>query len=141
MTAKTVETNNAQEAQVIAKPDFGEGRYSPLMEECWKDAQTIFGLESAKAEKLARNIANEFGAWMATKALSLNDVKIGKTGKDGKITLGEAAMKVKGATLTHALLALKALKFANESMANGFVRNETQWMPNASLQDYFLRKL
>lgn len=93
------------------KPNFGNGRYSALMEQTWKDGQVVFKLPSDKAEKLARQVGSDFGAAIAGAVV---DAKIGKSiTKDGKTTLAEAA-KVKGVTMTNALFALRSLGFAAE---------------------------
>ena len=115
-----------------AKPDFGNGRYSPLMEEVYHDSMTVFGLESAKAEKLAHNIANELGAIMSSRPV---EVRLGKVNKDGKLTISEAC-KLKGFTMTNPIYALKALHYAGESGINGFSFANTKWSPSKGLNDY-----
>lgn len=119
------------------KPDFGNGKHSPLMAECYHDAQTVFGLESPKAEKLARQIASDYGAAMSGASVKMKSVKIGKANEDGKVTVSEAASRVKGVTLTHALLALTALKYAGDAGNHGFSFGQTKWEPVKPLKDYF----
>jgi hypothetical protein len=116
-----------------SKPDFGEGRYSPLMEECYNDAIVVFRLSSEKAEKLAKAIARDVGSIMASRPV---EVKTTKPSKEGKITLSEAA-KVKGITMTNTLYALRALHFAAEAGRNGFAWAKTQWTPVQGLREYF----
>ena len=125
--------SNTTQSQAPARPNFGEGRYSPLMEECYDDAMLIFKLDSLKAEKLAHAIAREIGDIMAHRPV---EVKLGKVNKDGKLTIAEAC-KVKGVTMTYPIFALKALFYANEAGKNGFMRNFTDWKPVKSLVDYF----
>ncbi len=120
-----------QTAEVYS-PEFGTGRYSALMEECFRDAQTVFGLSLKPAEKLARQIASDVGAIMASASVS---IKLGKINKDGKLTIAEAS-KLKGVTMTNALGALKALHFAAEAGTNGFSFTGTKWKPVAWLQKY-----
>lgn len=113
--------------------DFGNGRYSPLMIESYKDSQAIFGLTEKAAEKLARQIGSDFGAAMRG---TIATAKIGKAlSKDGKITLAEAA-KAKGVTATNALMALRAMDYANGAIKFGFNRNETKWQSVKELADY-----
>lgn len=112
---------------------FGEGRYSPLMAESFKDAKAIFGLSDKAAEKLARQIGSDFGAAMRG---TIASTKLGKAiTKDGKVTLSEAA-KQKGVTLTNALSALRALDYANGAVKMGFNRNQTKWSVNKELGEY-----
>lgn len=124
---------NTQNVTQTERPDFGNGRYSALMNEVYDDAQVIFKLDSAKSEKLAQAIARELGAIMAAQPA---EIRLGKVNKDGKLTISEAA-KVKNVTLTNSIYALKALHFAAEAGKNGFVWAETQWKVNAGLIRYF----
>lgn len=129
----TLETTANQTTQIQREaPDFGSGRYSALMLECYNDAKTVFKLDDTKAEKLARQIASDFGAVMASAPV---ETRLGKQNKDGKITLSEAA-KVKGVTITNALFAMKALRFAGDAGVNGFSFGQTAWKPVKSLAEY-----
>lgn len=134
MTAIQNVTQSTQTVNKADKPDFGRGRYSALMEETFNDARTIFKLTSAQAEKLARQIATELGAIMASASV---DVRLGKLPAkgDAKITISEAS-KIKGVTLTNTLMALKALHFAGEAGKNGFSFALTEWKPVQGLQEF-----
>lgn len=114
--------------------DFGCGRYTPLMDECFTDAQAIFKLSPEKADKLSRRIASDFGAAMAATPVTVKQIKAAN--KDGKITLAEAA-KVKGITLTNPLFALMAMQYANECGKHGFNRGNTSWKVSKPLVEYF----
>lgn len=114
------------------KPEFGNGRYSAFIKESWTAAQTIFGLSSEEAEKLAKQMASDFGAHMAKAPIT---VKLGAVNKDGKMTLSEAS-KVKGVIMTDALMAMKALAFASDAEKNGFSYGETAWQPKPELAEY-----
>ena len=134
-------TTEAIPAQTTAnqnevKPDFGRGAYSSLMSECYRDAMRVFRLESAQAEKFARQLATELGIIRSTAKV---EAWTGKANKDGKVTLYEAS-KVKGVTMTNTLMAMKALSFANEAGKNGFSCGKTQWaiMPESELENYLL---
>lgn len=118
----------------VHKPDFGNGRYSPLKEEVWHDSQVVFNISSEAAEKLANQIASDLGAVMANSPVK---VKLGKINDDGKMTISEAC-KVKGITMTNPLTALKALHFAGEAGKNGFSFGNTKWAPMQGLQTYLL---
>lgn len=114
--------------------EFGNGRYSALMEECFKDSQTVFKLTPKQADKLARMIASDYGSAMANSPVDVKRIKAAN--KDGKITLAEAS-KVKGVTLTNALYALTALQYCGEAGKHGFSFALTGWKPVKALQDYF----
>ena len=110
--------------------DFGNGRYSPLMVEAFKDAKTIFAFNDKSAEKLARQIGSDFGAAMQN---TIAASKIGKAlSKDGKVTLSEAA-KAK-VTVTNALLIMRAMAYCNEAGKYGFMFAKTNWKPSEDLQ-------
>lgn len=133
MSTQTIASNvSAQTVESSDKPDFGNGRYSALMQECFDDARRIFKLANDKAEKLARQIASDFGAIMASAPV---EVRLGKLNKDSKLTLSEAS-KVKNVTLTNTIYALKALHFANEAGKNGFISGRTTWVTSESLTRY-----
>lgn len=117
---------------VVDDIDFGNGRYSALMAECYKDAKAIFKLDNKQAESLARKIASDVGAAMAHASI---EVKVGKTNKDGKLTLSEAS-KIKNLAQTYPILALRAMRYANEAMQHGFNRASTQWQASSNLQEY-----
>lgn len=127
---------NATQQTVTGVVDFGNGRYSPLMAECFKDLQRIFKLDVVPAEKLARQIGTELGAIMANAPV---DVKLGKTNKDNKMTISEAA-KVKNLTQTWAILALRAINFANEANKNGVSVKDTDWQMSEGLKKYIAGK-
>ncbi len=131
-TVNTATTEQTQQ-QSSGKPEFGTGRYSALMQECYDDSQVIFGLPADKAEKLSRRIASEVGAIMQSGVVG---IKTGKVSKDGKITISEAS-KVKGVTMTNTLLSLKALHYAAEAGANGFMWSTTKWNPCNPLKEFF----
>lgn len=117
----------------LTKPDFGQGRYSKLMEETFQDSQIIFGLSPAVADILAREIASEFGKLMAGQKV---DIKFGKVNKDNKVTISEAC-KLKGFTLTPQMHTLVALNYAGQAGKNGFSFGKTQWVPIEAISDYF----
>ena len=132
-TMDTQTSNATQSTTQQVKPDFGAGRYSALMESSYNDAMAIFGLESAQAEKLARQIGSDFGAAMRS---AIADCKVGKSiSKDGKVTLSDAA-KVKGVTATNALVAMRALDFASQSGKFGFSWRATKWETAGTLKEY-----
>lgn len=126
-TAKVVSTETH-------KPEFGNGRYSSLMKEIWRDAQTIFRITSEAAEKLARQVASDIGAAMANAPVN---VKLGRINDNGQLTISEAC-KMKGVVMTNAIFCLKALQYAGEAGNHGFSFGNTQWKPTEQLQQYLL---
>lgn len=88
---------------------FGSGRYSPLMESIYKDAQKVFKLTPKQAEKIARQVGSDFGAAMASCQATASISR--KLGKDGGVTLKDAA-KVKLNAITNALFVMRALDYA-----------------------------
>lgn len=106
-------------------PSFGAGRYSPLMKSVYEQSQVIFKLTPEKAEKLARQVAADFGAGMKNVQA---EAKISKTcNKDGQVTLGDAA-KVKFIQCTNALFAMQSLAWTTEAGKHGFQWSGTQWV-------------
>lgn len=132
-TTTQANTTVVSEQQSTVKPNFGNGRYSGLMEEVWHDAQTVFGLSSEQAAKLAQGIARDVGAAMAGASYS---VKLSKIDKDGRLTISEAA-KLKNVTITNNIMALKALQYAGEAGRNGFSFANTRWQVVKGLAEYF----
>jgi len=117
----TIEQVNTQPAKV---GNFGNGRYSALMEECFYDAQRLFKLDERQADKLAHAIGRDFGAAMKDAKV---DAKVGKsTSKDGKVTLAEAA-KAKGLTITNPLRALQIMQYMNDAGKYSISSGDTQW--------------
>lgn len=112
---------------------FGNGRYSALMDECYKDAKRLLGLDEIPADKLARQIGSDFGAMMRDAKV---DAKVSKSvSKDGKVTLSEAA-KVKGVTTTNALTALRVMQFQNEAAKYHISPGNTTWAIVGEFMEY-----
>lgn len=134
----TIETSTVEKSNPIVKlpelGEFGNGRYSALMEESFRDAQSVFKLTEKQADKLARMIASDYGSAISNSPVDVKRIKAAN--KDGKITLAEAA-KVKGVTLTNALFALMALQYAGEAGKHGFSFGNTGWKVSKPLADYF----
>lgn len=133
-TANDQQQQTDAPAHKLARPDFGEGRYSPLMNECFDDLQTVFGLNVTDAEKVSRKIASDFGAHMSAKGVGLDHIKVGKANKDNKVTLREAGQSVKGVTLTWGLFILKGLLFAADAGNHGFLHADTKWKATPNMQ-------
>lgn len=142
----TVDAAKTETVKTNLTPDFGNGRYSGMMGELFRDLCAILP-ESRKgtsvkpevsvAERIARQFGSDFGAAMATVVAS------GKVGKsingDGKITLSEAT-KAK-TTVTDAILIARAVAFANEAGKFGFHRGATEWKLNDQMREVFERFL
>lgn len=104
----TVTTTPSPDAP--GKPDFGNGRYSGLMSEAYRDAIRLTDLSSAKAEDFARQLGSDWGRVK----LSVS-VKYGNSTKDGAVSLKEVA-KAK-TTETKAITLARLLDRANELKA------------------------
>src|SRR6267142_1566138 len=101
---------------VKVEVNFGAGRYSPLMQSVYNQSQVIFKIDQKQAEKLARQVAADFGAAMKN---IVAEAKIGKSiNKDGQVTLSEAS-KVKGITCTNALFAMQTLSWCSDAGKHG----------------------
>lgn len=124
-------TENAP-APVENKPtivvgEFGAGRYSSLMLECFHDAQLIFQLEEDRADKLARLVGSEVGAIMARSTVGIASMTVSKSSKDGKVNIKEAASKVKGVNLSWPLFALRTMSYVNGLGDHGILRGKLTW--------------
>ncbi len=128
----TVATETAPSQSKATKPDFGQGRYSGLMHEVFDDSQTVFHLSAEKAEKLARSIATEIGAVMASSKVS---IRLGKVSKENTLTIREAA-SIKGILVTPNIATLRALLYAGEAGKHGFSFGNTKWTPTEDLGKY-----
>lgn len=125
-----------QNTQVIGV--FGAGRYSPLMNEVYEDCKRIFKLSEKAADKVARRCGRDFGDVMASHTqIGLSQTKFGKLNKDGKLTIGEAAAKVKNVTQTNGVLVLRMLNYINEAKGYGLDHVNTGWSPNMTLTQWF----
>lgn len=139
MPTETVEQTEQQQQNtpVVHEPDFGNGKYSALMWECYEDAQVVFGLSPIVADKLAQKIASDWGAYMASQKTGMDNIKFGKVNKDNKVTLSEAAIKVKGVSMTYPLQCLKTLCWAGEAGKNLMNFGHTKWVVGEKLEAYF----
>jgi hypothetical protein len=112
------QTNNTN---TKSAPDFGNGRYSPVMAEMFKDIQRVFGLPAEKAEIIARQFGSDFG-----RALGNAPVKAavsGKLSKNGELTLKEAA-KVKVIT-TNSITLARLIVALDEARSFGLTHEST----------------
>lgn len=113
-----------QNEQSTVKVNFGNGRYSAVMEELYKDLQRIFVIPADKAEKVVRQFGSDFGAAMAAQPVS---VKYGKKlSDDGKLTLAESC-RAKGITATNSIMIARACDWVNTCKQFGVSYTDTQW--------------
>ena len=122
-------------AEKSTKPDFGNGKYSGLMEIAWHQAMKVYGLTSQVAEKFARQVATELGAAMANEAVK---IKLGKVTSGGKISITETS-QLKGIIVTNTILAYKGLLWSAEAGKNGISHGDTSWEVIPQIKEYFNR--
>lgn len=111
---ETPATSQPKQAKTI---DFGNGKYSPLMRECFQDLQRIFGCSEQVAETVAKDIGREYGALMSNHTtVGVGKVKIGKLNADGQFTtVKEAASSIKKVNATPCLQVLQVIAWLNDS--------------------------
>ena len=114
-----IETTETKLKNQPAIGDFGAGRYSGLQNEIFSDAQRLFGLDEVQADKLSRYMGRELGAIFAGSTVGYDSFKLSKINKDGKMTITEAASKIKGATFSYAVAFLQTLAWANQAVKVG----------------------
>lgn len=125
--------NTTNATTTVSRPDFGAGKYSGLMDEIWKDAQNLLKISPEKAEKLARNVASDLGAWMQSGNAKIT---LGSVNKSGQFRSVKEASSVKNVPATKALMIMKAISFADEAFKNGVNRNTTGWELIDTLKEY-----
>lgn len=108
------------------------GRYAKQQEQLFDEAQKLFGLTPAQADKFAIHAAQD--AATALHSVSAN-FKIGKANDDGKATITDAA-KQKGITLTNALHMVRAMQWIGEAGKNNISYGNTKWKLSEPLQKY-----
>lgn len=128
------------EVNVTATPDvstpaivrnFGEGRYSALQSELYKDLALLLPNDSDEElrYKLSARIVSDYGEAMKNVPVKAT---AGRTTSKNIITLKEAC-SVKTAS-TEALRVMHAINWINGAIANGIGRATTKWHLNANLQ-------
>ncbi len=103
---------NTPAPAITVQVEFGEGRYSKVMNELFNDSQRLLGLQIKQAEKLARSFGAELGRYQGDVQF-----KYGRVSKDNKMTLREITT-IKGLTVTYAIALARACVLLQE--ATGF---------------------
>lgn len=117
---------------------FGQGMFSPLMLEVYGDVQRIFKLSQKAADKVARRCGRDYGDVLANHTqIGIAQTKFGKLNKDGKLTIGMVAPKVKNCTQTNGVLVIRMLAYINESKGYGLDNIGTKWSPSDTLTQWF----
>lgn len=98
-TTEPVIPSVASKIHKIHVGNFGNGRYSPAMEEVYKDTQRLFGLTDIQAHIVAAQVGRDAGQLNNAKVSKL---KVSSASKDGKVGLKEVVDAVK-VTSTFAL--------------------------------------
>lgn len=131
MTTTTDKAIPAIETEV-KRPDFGQGRFAFEMNRLYDATQKLFGFTEAQAEKFARQAASDAGAALKNANATL---KVGKANSDGKATISDAS-KMKGVTLTNALLVTHAISWIDDAGKHGVSYGKTKWTLAPELQKY-----
>lgn len=130
MSTQIVENPQVQQTEV--NPDFGQGRYSAEMERIYKACMSRFGIESKRAERIARQAGADAGAVFRNSEAT---IAVSKSTKDGKITISDAS-KVKGVTVTNALAVVRAIQWINEAGKNFVNYGHTKWKLSVNVQEW-----
>lgn len=118
-------------------PNFGHGRYSPLMAESYKACQALFSLPSSVAEKIALAIGRDYGAVMSKGETGLGKVGFGKVNSDNKATVKEASQAVKNCTMTDALHTLRCIAWFADAGKYHVSYGKSKLVVSDELQKYF----
>jgi len=123
--------------QSKSAPNFGQGRYSPLMAEAYKALQTLFGLSDETAQKIALAIGRDYGAVMSKGETGIGKVGFGKVNSDNKATVKEASQAVKNCTMTDALHTLRCIAWFSEAGKYHVNYGKSKLVVADELQAYF----
>ena len=104
----TVEAPETSAKNTSAMPDFGNGRYSPIMQIAYKDAIRVIGLAPEKAELYAKAFGADLGQAKVSPT-EMSNIKFGKVDKDGYTKIRETAKST-------------AVKFSYSFELNKFIR-------------------
>ena len=110
-TMSNTTTQNATETATASKmPDFGNGRYSPLMLEAYRDALRLTKMSPSEAEAFARLLGADLGRAFSA---APSKVTYGKANSHGRLTMKEAA-GLKGIVATRPISIARLLSLAND---------------------------
>lgn len=133
MSTTTVETQSTN-TKTNERPDFGSGTFSGEMNRFFDWSQQLLGLSEKQAEKFARQAARDAGE--VYKRLNAS-IKVGKSDKDGKVSIAFAAKTSKGGvTGTNALNLAHTLGWIADAGKHGISWGHTQWKLTEVLQNY-----
>lgn len=107
----TIEEVKSQQSTKEKEPDFGNGRFSQVMHECWSDCQRLLGFSSKQAERVARALGADAGKLDFKMELGIGKL-VGKT-HDAKISLRTFSKSVK-TTLTNSICIAKLCALLQE---------------------------
>lgn len=131
-TANEPKLHKHVNAEVIERPNFGNGRFASAMGKLYDESQALLAFTPQQAEKFARQAASDAGSVLQNASAS---IKIGKANADGKASI-EDASKVKGITLTNSLHVVRALQWIGDAGKNGISYGKTAWQLSPPLAKY-----
>jgi len=111
---------------------FGNGRYSKAASEFWKDLQRLFKISPDASEKITQHWMRDFGAAMKNQEVSVTVT--GKPGKEGELTLKEAAKAKVIATYPISMMRLCA--YLDEALRFGLLPNRCEYVLTEQLDKY-----
>ena len=122
-TSKVEPQQEQQQPPAAEKPkiSFGDGRYSSVMKELFKDSQTMLGLSEKHAERLARAFGAEMGRYNAAPKISFGRY----SNKTNQITLKEAST-LKGLVVTYPISMARLCLLLRDAIPFGYDHEETE---------------
>lgn len=132
MSTQVAENPQTENVKSNVKPTFGNGRYSAEMERIYDASIKLFGIEPAKAEKIARQAGSDAGAIFRN---TTAEIRVSKASKDGKVTIADAS-KAKGVTLTNPLAVVRAIQWIDDAGKNFVSYGFTSWKLDVTLQKW-----
>lgn len=131
LTTQTAPVTKAESTKET-RPDFGNGRYSAEMSRVFDSTMKLFGIDSKKSERIARQAGSDAGAVFRNTAATIS---VSKSTKDGKVTIADAS-KAKGVTLTNSLAIVRAIQWIDEAGKNFVSYGNTKWELSAQLKQW-----
>ncbi len=126
-----------QESKQVEIGNFGNGRYSKVMSELFRDANNYLSdIDPAKADRLCRSFGAELGRLQAAE---VKEIKFGKLGKNGDINLREVCDSIK-VIASPAISIAKILSILDDARKHGMSYKDTKVSLNEGLTQWLNEK-